>query len=168
MCWQLMLLGWRFDGHLCNCVVMDPTQVHGCQKWYWGRHLAARLSEGQGQNYSVCVLCLLKHCVHNSLFCLYSVSSPEMLFLCSLLRSLETFSWFFLVSIDYVFSPLCSLPSLRLDLPTLWFVLLLFFISFPMNKIVNFLKGESICLRDLRNSKALCSEPYTLSMFKKS
>lgn len=36
-----------------------------------------------------------------------------------------------------------------------------------MNKRVNFLKGESICLCDLWNSAALCSEPYTLSMFKK-
>lgn len=37
----------------------------------------------------------------------------------------------------------------------------------PMNKIVNFLKGESICLCDLWNSAALCSEPYILSLFKK-
>lgn len=144
MCWQLTLLGWSFSGHLCNCVVIDPTQVHGCQKWYWDRHLAAWLYKGQGQSYSTdiewrgkpihllwlsgkismqplefkcsfvylifkwfpwCVLCLLKHYVHNSLFCLCSVSSPLFWNAFPLFSSLLFGNLFVVLldSIEYVF-----------------------------------------------------------------
>lgn len=31
----------RFDDHLCNLIMINSTQVHGCQKWCWSRHLSS-------------------------------------------------------------------------------------------------------------------------------